>query len=317
MQPRTLLCVATLLAGLSACVSSGSHGPTATPSSQHCDRPFAASLLLAANESSVVRMTADGPQGILPGTRGILPHDLAMSHGRCTVAILTETDDSRGPLIVGSDGSMRRQRAAVGEANGIAWSPDDRRLAVSYQSGQDSSVRVINVATGTGREVARFRADADDAVPYHVAWLDNDTVLVMRVGSGGSEVSINQIGADSHARPFLTPEQLGVGGIGTDTFAVDAPRNRLLLKVYSGSLAKQRDRRLIWVDLQTLDTSPAMAAPLGRLDAPFAAVFSPGGDAVAFTVGRGGSGRYGCTIVRGDRRSDLPGNHQCFSLAWG
>ena len=48
-----------------------------------------------------------------------------------------------------------------------------------------------------------------------------------------------------------------------------------------------------------------------------AVVFSPGGDAVAFTVGRGGSGRYGCTIVRGHERRDLPGNRECFSLAWG
>jgi hypothetical protein len=118
----------------------------------------------------------------------------------------------------------------------------------------------------------------------------------MRVGS--DDVTIDRIGADGHAQPFLTAEQLGVGGIGFDTFAVDAPRNRLLLKVYSGTLIKPRDRRLIWIDLQTRDISPAMVAPLGRLDAPFAAVFSPGGEAVAFTVGRGGSGRYGCTIVR-------------------
>jgi hypothetical protein len=313
MQARTLLCAAALVAGMTACGSGSSHRPTATASSRHCDHPFPASLLLAANESSVVRMTAGGPQGILPGTRGILPHDLAMSHDRCAVAIVTEEDDSEGPLVVGSDGSTRRQRGAVGEANGIAWSPDDRRLAVSYQSGQDSSVRVVDVATAAGREVARFRGD--DAFAYHVAWLDKDTVLVMRVGS--DDVSIDRIGADGHTQPFLTPEQLGVGGIGFDTFAVDAPRNRLLLKVYSGTLVKPQDRRLIWVDLQTRDISPAMDAPLGRLDAPFAAVFSPGGDAVAFTVGRGGSGRYGCTIVRGHKRSDLPGNRQCFSLAWG
>lgn len=298
---------------MTACGSGSSHGRTVTHSSQHCDHPFPASLLLAANESSVVRMTAGGPQGILPGTRGTLPHDLAMSHARCAVAIVTEEDDSEGPLVVGSDGSTRRQRGAIGEANGIAWSPDDRRLAVSYQSGQDSSVRVVNIANGAGREVAHFRGD--DAFAYHVAWIDNDTVLVMRVGS--DDVSIDRIGADGHVQPFLTAEQLGVGGIGYDTFAVDAPRNRLLLKVYSGTLIKPHDRRLIWVDLRTRDISPAMDAPLRRLDAPFAAVFSPGGDAVAFTVGRGGSGRYGCTIVEGDKRSDLPGNHQCFSLTWG
>ena len=165
MQARTLLCAAALVAGMTACGSGSSRGPTATASSQHCDHPFSASLLLAANESSVVRMTAGGPQGILPGTSGILPHDLAMSHDRCAVAIVTEEDDSEGPLLVGSDGSTRRQRGAVGAANGIAWSPDDRRLAVSYQSGQDSSVRVVDVATGAGREVARFRGD--DAFAYH------------------------------------------------------------------------------------------------------------------------------------------------------
>ena len=309
---RTLLCAAVLVAVMTACSSGSAHGRTATPSSQQCGNPFPASLLLAANESSVVRMTAGGPGGILPGTRGIHPHDLAISHGRCSVAIVTEYDDSKGPLVVGSDGSTRRQRSAVGEANGIAWSPDDRRLAVSYQSGQDSSVRVIDLATGAGREVARFRGDA---FAYHVAWLDNDTVLVMRVAPDG--VSIDRIAADRQMQLFLTAEQLGVGGIGFDTFAVDAPRDRLLLTVYSGTLTKQRDRRLIWVDLKTRDVSPAMDAPLGRLDAPFGAVFSPGGDAVAFTVGRGGSGHYGCTIVRGDKRSALPGNRQCFSLAWG
>lgn len=137
----------------------------------------------------------------------------------------------------------------------------------------------------------------------------------MRVGVG--DVTIDRLGADGQAQPFVTAQQLGVGGIGSDTFAVDAPRDRLLLKVYSGTLIKQRDRRLIWVDLKTRDVSPAMDAPLGRLDAPFAAVANPGGDAVAFTVGRGGSGRYGCTIVRGHERSDLPGNRRCFSLAWG
>lgn len=310
---RTLLCAAVLLTGMTACGSGSSHGPTAPPSSQRCEHPFPASLLLAANESSVVRMTADGPRGILPGTRDILPRDLAISHGRCAVAIVTETDDSNGPLVVGSDGSTRRQRSAIGEANGIAWSPDDRRLAVSYQSGPDSWVRVVNVASGKSREVAHFRGD--DPFAYHVAWFDNDTVLVMRVGVG--DVTIDRLGADGQAQPFVTAQQLGVGGIGSDTFAVDAPRDRLLLKVYSGTLIKQRDRRLIWVDLKTRDVSPAMDAPLGRLDAPFAAVSSPGGDAVAFTVGRGGSGRYGCTIVRGHERSDLPGNRRCFSLAWG
>ena len=79
---------------MAACGSGSSHGTTATASSQRCDHPFPASLLLAANESSVVRMTADGPRGILPGTRGILPHDLAISHVRCSVAIVTEYDDS-------------------------------------------------------------------------------------------------------------------------------------------------------------------------------------------------------------------------------
>jgi len=117
-----------------------------------------------------------------------------------------------------------------------------------------------------------------------VAWFDNDTVLVMRVGV--DDVTIDRIGAHGQAQPFVTAQQLGVGGIGSDTFAADAPRDRLLLKVYSGTLIKQRDRRLIWVDLRTRDVSPAMDAPLGRLDAPFAAVFSPGERTGTFRLGK-------------------------------
>jgi hypothetical protein len=255
-------------------------------------------------------MTTAGPQGVLPGTKNVLPHDLAISHGRCAVAITTEEDDSQGPLVVGSDGSTRRLHAATGESNGIAWSPDDRKLAVSYQLQQDSSVDVVDVATGAAHRIAHFRGDS---FAYHVAWLNNDSVLVMRVSLDGG--SIDRIGGDGSLTPLLTPAEMGVGGIGTNTFAVDAPRHRLLLEVYDGTLAHQRYRRLVWVDLQTRKMSPAMDAPLQRADAPFAAVFSPGGDAIAFTVGRAGSGRYGCTIVRGTDRTDLPGNHQCVTLA--
>src|SRR6185312_4217662 len=85
--------------------------------------------------------------------------------------------------------------------------------------------------------------------------------------SGSRRRHHRPIGAHGQAQPFVTAQQLGVGGIGSDTFAADAPRDRLLLKVYSGTLIKQRDRRLIWVDLKTRDVSPAMDAPLGRLDA--------------------------------------------------
>lgn len=298
---------------MTACHGSSAHGLTNIHSSQRCDRPFPTSLLLAANESSVVQMTTEGPQGVLPGTRDVLPDDLAISHGRCAVAITTESDDSMGPLVIGSDGSSRREHGAVGPTNGIAWSPDDRRLAVSYQLQQNSWVEVVDVATGAAHQVALFRGDS---FAYHVAWLDNKTVLLMRV-SPGPTVSVGRIGADRRVTPFLTPATLGVDGIGFGTFVVDAAAHRLLLEVYSGTLANQRDRRLVWIDLQTRDVSSAMDVPLNKLDAPFGADFSPEGDAVAFTVGRAGSGRYGCTIVQGDRRTDLPGNKVCYRLAWG
>jgi hypothetical protein len=123
---------------------------------------------------------------------------------------------------------------------------------------------------------------------------------------GPNDVSIDRIGVDGQAQPFLTAEQLGVDGIGYDTFAVDAPRNRLLLKVYSGTLIKPQDRRLIWVDLRTRDISPAMDAPLRRLDAPFAAVFGPGGDVVAFTVGRAAAGATDAPSCRARRGAICP-----------
>jgi hypothetical protein len=312
MRTRTLLYAAALSACIAGCSGSGTHGRAIVHSSQSCDTPFPTSLLLATSESSVMRMTTAGPQGVLPGTKNVLPHDLAISHGRCAVAITTEEDDSKGPLVVGSDGSTRRLHDAAGESNGIAWSPDDRKLAVSYQLQQDSSVDVVDVATGTAHQIAHFRGDS---IAYHVAWLDNDTVLLMRVSFGGG--TIDRIAGDGSLTALLTPAELGVGGIGTNTFAVDAPRHRLLLEVYDGTLVDQRNRRLVWVDLQTHRIAPAMDAPLQRADAPFAAVFSPGGDAIAFTVGRAGSGRYGCTIVKGSDRTDLPRNHECFELAWG
>jgi hypothetical protein len=145
--------------------------------------------------------------------------------------------------------------------------------------------------------------------------MDDATVLVMVATEHG--FAVDKVDASGRAQPFLTAGAVGVGGIDGNTLAVDAAHHRLLLGVYSGTIAHRRDRRLIWVDLATRRTSPATQVALGALDAQLGATFGPGGQDVAFMTGRAGGGRYVCTILRGARRTALPGDDVCDTLAWG
>jgi hypothetical protein len=311
---RTLL--AALATGLliGGCSGASSTPTIRTPSVQRCASPIPTSTLLASDGGNVIRMTSAGPQGLMPGTKGVLPSALAISHRRCAVAMTTDSDDSAGPLVVEADGGARRLRPAVGPANGIAWSPDDHHLAISYQLGSHSWVRRVDAATGRGPTVALF---GRESFAYQVAWENTSTILVMLVSLSSPGVTIDRITIGGRARPFLTPSELGVDGFSAETFAVDATHHRLLLEVYSGTLGHPTDRRLVWVDLASRRMTSAMPSPLGPVDAQLAAVFGPGGRGVAFPVGKAGSGRYTCAIVDDAGRRVLPGNRRCFAIAWG
>ena len=240
------------------------------------------------------------------------PHHIAVSHDRCHLAVTTENDDSTGPLLVAADGSARHLHAAGGETNGIAWSPDNRSVAVSYQLAENSSIRIVDAATGDAHELTHFHGPS---LSYRVAWLDDQTVLDLRITHGGFVV--DTVNAAGGVQPYLTPADLRVGGIDGNTFAVDAAHHRLLLLVFSGTFTHQHDRRLVWVDLDSRRITPATTAALRPLDAQLGATFGPNGRGIAFMTGRAGAGRYACVVLRGAKRTQLPGNDQCDEIAWG
>jgi hypothetical protein len=269
---------------------------------------------MLAGMDSIVRVTAGGPAGQIPGSHRLLPNTFAISHDRCSVAVVPEDADSEGVVIVGMDGGRRPLGQSAGPANAVAWSPDDRRLGVCYQIGTRSWVSVVDLSTGATHRLVQIHP----GLAYRVSWLDNQSLLVLSVGVAGSVTSIDRVDLNGKVSPFLASSQAGGSRIAPNTLNVDLPRHRLLVELDSGTGPFSTwVRRLVWVDLETKRPSPAMSGTLGRLDSPFAAVPDPAGHGVAFGVGRAGNGIYRCAIVEGSNRTEVPGFTGCAELSWG
>jgi len=141
-----------------------------------------------------------------------------------TIAFIGVKREAKGPAfvnelsVVNADGGASRVLVSDAQAEGLAWSPDGRRIAFVSPRAGDPDINVIN-ADGTGRR--RLTHNDDYSASFAPAWSpDGRALAFVRVYAGQSAFQIYVMNVDGAGQLRLV-SKLASGGVGGLTWSPD------------------------------------------------------------------------------------------------
>jgi Tol biopolymer transport system component len=175
-------------------------------------------------------------------------------------------DDARGRLVVRtrSTGAERALLDAEGTVDSFAWSPDSRRMALTYTAQRHAAIRIVTLATGESRTLT-----VSGSV---MAWTSKDEILFSRrlAGIGTSWYRIPAAGGEPRV---VLSQSAGLEGAAVGATLPDG-----------ASLIVSQGRRLLLYHAAT-GAQETLTADAEDESAP---VISPDGRLIAFASSRNG-----------------------------